>query len=218
MSSTPVVRVVVVDDDPLVRTALSMILAQADDIAVVAEAEDGEAGLAAIREHRPDVVLADIRMPGMDGLAMLAELAAVGDHTPVLTLTTFNADEYVVRAFQLGAKGYLLKDADPAEILASIRQVHAGLPAVSPAVAQTLIDAVVRPSSGGPAQGRTDALTDREREVAVLLARGRTNAEIGEELFMALSTVKATVTRIFTKFGVDNRVAAAMILRDEGLV
>lgn len=217
-SRTPI-AVLIVDDDALVRKAMSMILAAASDIEVVAEAGDGREGLAAIRAHRPDVVLSDIRMPVMDGLALLAELSAAGDTTPVLALTTFNTDEYVVAAFRLGAKGFLLKDADPAEMIAAIRQVHAGLPALSPGATQTLIDAV---AEGGrtdrTTSNLTSTLTEREREVAVLLAGGRSNAEIGDTLFMALATVKANVTRIYTKLGVDNRVSAAMIIRDEGLV
>lgn len=217
VSPTPI-RVVVVDDDALVRKMVAMILGGAPDIEVVAEASDGEEGLNALREHRPDVVLTDIRMPVMDGIAMLSEMQAAGDTTPVLALTTFNTDEYVVQAFQLGAKGFLLKDADPAEMIDAVRHVHAGRPALSPGATQTLIRAV---TGGGsqrePTTHLTDALTEREREVAVLLAGGYTNAEIGEKLFMALATVKANVTRIFTKLEVDNRVSAAMIIRDEGL-
>lgn len=219
-TGTPQIRVVVVDDDALVRKAVAMILGTAPDITVVGQAGDGREGLAVIREHRPDVVLTDIRMPVMDGLALIGELAAAADPTPVLALTTFNTDEYVVRAFALGAKGFLLKDADPAEMVGAIRAVHAGLPALSPGATQTLIDAVssAAATATAPSTHLTDALTEREREVAVLLTAGYTNAEIGEKLFMALATVKANVTRIFTKLGVDNRVSAAMIIRDEGLL
>lgn len=219
-SDSPSIRVVVVDDDALVRKAVGMILAGAPDISVVAEAEDGRQGLAAVRDHRPDVVLTDIRMPELDGIGLVSELAAAGDPTPVLMLTTFNEDDYVVRAFQLGAKGFLLKDADPADMITAVRDVHAGRPALSPAATETLIHAVAagRSTPQTPATHLTDAFTDREREVAVLLAGGRSNAEIGQELYMALATVKANVTRIYTKLGVDNRVSAAMIIRDEGLV
>lgn len=212
------IRIVVVDDDALVRKALAMILSNTPDMRVVGEAGDGRAGLDTIREQRPDVVLTDIRMPVMDGLEMLRELSAAGLTIPVLALTTFNTDEYVVQAFQWGAKGFLLKDADPAEMITAVRQVHAGLPALSPGATQTLIAAVTGGTHAGrPTTHLTEALTDREREVAVLLAAGYTNAEIGEKLFMALATVKANVTRIFTKLGVDNRVSAAMLIRDEGL-
>jgi len=219
-SDSPSIRVVVVDDDALVRKAVGMILAGAPDISVVAEAEDGRQGLAAVRDHRPDVVLTDIRMPELDGIGLVSELAAAGDTTPVLMLTTFNEDDYVVRAFQLGAKGFLLKDADPADMITAVRDVHAGRPALSPAATETLIHAVAtaRSAAQAPASHLTGAFTDREREVAVLLAGGRSNAEIGQELYMALATVKANVTRIYTKLGVDNRVSAAMIIRDEGLV
>lgn len=219
--SRPEIRVVVVDDDALVRKAVVMILSTAPDITVAAEAGHGGEGLTAVRDHRPDVVLTDIRMPVMDGLALLRALADAGDSTPVLALTTFNTDDYVVQAFRLGAKGFLLKDADPDEMITAIRQVHAGSPALSAAATQTLIDVVSAhaPTAGAPsAPALTAALTEREREVAVLLVGGDTNAEIGEKLFMALATVKAHVTRIFAKLGVDNRVSAAMIIRDEGLV
>lgn len=212
------IAVLIVDDDALVRKAVSMILGTASDIEVIAEAGNGREALAAIREHRPNVVLSDVRMPVMDGLALLTELSAANDTTPVLALTTFNTDEYVVQAFRLGAKGFLLKDADPAEMVAAIRQVHAGLPALSPGATQTLIHAVAK---GRPDRGVSNlaaALTEREREVAALLAGGYSNAEIGDTLFMALATVKANVTRIYTKLGVDNRVSAAMIIRDEGLI
>lgn len=214
------IRVVVIDDDALVRKAVGMICGTAPDVTLVGEAADGREGLAVMREMRPDVVLTDIRMPVLDGLGLLRELAAAGEATPVLALTTFNTDEYVVEALRLGARGFLLKDTDPGEIVAAIRQAHAGLPALSPAATQTLIraatTATAAPTPSGPR--RTDSLTERERDVAVLLARGATNAEIGDTLFLALATVKANVTRIFTKLGVDNRVSAAMVIRDEGLV
>lgn len=209
------IRVLLVDDDPMVRTGLRMILATDPELEIVAEAGDGEQGLAAIAEHHPDVVLSDIRMPVLDGIALVERNAP--DGPPVLVLTTFNTDDYVLRALQRGAKGFLLKDADPPEMIAAIRAVYAGRPALSPAVTETLITAATQtPAADEDARAAVAELTAREREVAVLVAGGLTNAEIAERLYMSLATVKANLTRIFTKLGVDNRVAAAMRIRDAG--
>ena len=212
------IRVIVIDDDPMVRTAVRMIMATAADVEVVADAGDGRAGLDLVREHLPDVVLCDIRMPRMDGLAVLTELQASGDATPVIMLTTFNTDDYVVRAFQLGAAGFLLKDADPREMVAAVRDVHAGRPALSAGAVETLIGTVhSTPARDHRARALVDTLTEREREVAVLLASGASNADIARQSHMAVATVKANMSRIFTKLGVDNRVSAAMLIRDAGL-
>lgn len=212
------IRVIVIDDDPMVRTAVRMIMATAADVEVVADAGDGRAGLDLVREHLPDVVLCDIRMPCMDGLAVLTELQASGDATPVIMLTTFNTDDYVVRAFQLGAAGFLLKDADPREMVAAVRDVHAGRPALSAGAVETLIGTVhSTPARDHRARALVDTLTEREREVAVLLASGASNADIARQSHMAVATVKANMSRIFTKLGVDNRVSAAMLIRDAGL-
>lgn len=215
----PMISVVVVDDDAMVRTAVRMILGNDPELSVVAEAADGREGLAVIGEHRPDVVLCDVRMPGMDGIALVEELAARGEDVPVIMLTTFNLDDYLVRAFRAGAKGFLLKDADPEEMISAVHDAHRGLPVLSPGATETLIANVVdaAPHGDAAAAAAVAGLTEREREVAVLLAEGYTNAEIGERLYLALATVKANVTRIFTKLGVDNRVAAAMRIRDAGL-
>lgn len=212
------IRVIVIDDDPMVRTAVRIIMATAADVEVVTDAGDGRAGLDLVREHRPDVVLCDIRMPRMDGLAVLTELQAAGDVTPVIMLTTFNTDDYVVRAFQLGAAGFLLKDADPREMVAAVRDVHAGRPALSAGAVETLIGTVhSTPARDHRARALVDTLTEREREVAVLLASGASNADIARQAHMAVATVKANMSRIFTKLGVDNRVSAAMLIRDAGL-
>lgn len=212
------IRVIVIDDDPMVRAAVRMIMATAADVEVVADAGDGRAGLDLVREHLPDVVLCDIRMPCMDGLVVLTELQASGDATPVIMLTTFNTDDYVVRAFQLGAAGFLLKDADPREMVAAVRDVHAGRPALSAGAVETLIGTVhSTPARDHRARALVDTLTEREREVAVLLASGASNADIARQSHMAVATVKANMSRIFTKLGVDNRVSAAMLIRDAGL-
>lgn len=211
-----VIRVLLIDDDPMVRTGLRMILANDPDLEVIGEAPNGLEGLDAIAAHRPDVVLSDIRMPVLDGIGLLERLGP--DDPPVLVLTTFNTDEYVVRALQQGAKGFLLKDADPPQMIAAVRAVAAGQPVLSPEVTQTLIAAATtaRPENQ-TAVAALDSLTEREREVALLVARGLSNADIGRELYMSLATVKANLTRVFGKLGVDNRVAVAMRVRDAGL-
>lgn len=212
------IRVIIIDDDPMVRTAVRMIMATADDVEVVGEAGDGRSGLVSAREHRPDVILCDIRMPDLDGIALLEEMQVAGDRTPVIMLTTFNTDDYVVRTFRLGAQGFLLKDADPREMVQAVRDVHAGHPALSTGAVETLIGTVHRaqtPDAG--ARARVERLTEREREVAVLLASGASNARIALQTHMAVATVKATMSRIFTKLEVDNRVSAAMTVRDAGL-
>ncbi|MDO5669792.1 MAG: response regulator transcription factor, partial [Corynebacterium sp.] len=200
------IRVIVIDDDPMVRTAVRMIMGTASDIEVVADAGEGSAGLELVREHRPDVLLCDIRMPRMDGLTVLTELRATGDATPVIMLTTFNTDDYVVRAFQLGAQGFLLKDADPRDMVQAIRDVRAGRPALSAGAVETLIGTVqAGPARDHHALALVDTLTEREREVAILLASGASNADIARQAHMAVATVKANMSRIFNKLGVDNR-------------
>ena len=216
---TATIRVLLVDDDPMVRTGLKMILGGAPSIDVIGEAENGEVGLAMIASERPDVVLLDIRMPVLDGLAGLSRLKETGDTTRVAVLTTYHTDADALEALRHGAAGFLLKAADPAEMVAAVEAIHRGDPVLSPAVTGTVIAAV---AGAAPTDTRlTDvvtSLTDREREVAVLMARGKTNADIGADLFMSLATVKAHLTKVFTKLGVDNRVSAAMAIRDAGLL
>lgn len=214
-----VTRVLVVDDDPLVRSALALMLGGQADIAVVGEAADGRAGVGLARELRPDVVLMDIRMPVLDGLAATRVLH--GDpHPPrVIVLTTFDADDYVVGALAAGADGFLLKDTPPGEIVAAIRKVAAGDPMLSPSVTRTLIERV-RTDSGGDraaeAQGRLDRLTERELEVAAAVGRGLSNAEIARELHLSVPTVKGHVSRLFEKLETTNRVQIALTIRDAG--
>jgi DNA-binding NarL/FixJ family response regulator len=216
--ATPV-RVLIVDDDALVRAGLSMILGGVPDVTVVGEAADGAEVESAVRALRPDVVLMDIRMPRMDGLAATERLRALGDGPEVIVLTTFDADEYVLRALRSGASGFLLKDTPPADIVQAIRLVVAGEAMLSPGVTRRLIGHV---AETGAASRRANArellgrLTDREREVAVAIGRGSSNAEIGEELFMSVATVKAHVTRLLTKLEVANRVQIALLAHDAG--
>ncbi|GLY21790.1 response regulator transcription factor [Micromonospora sp. NBRC 101691] len=220
------VRVLIVDDDPLVRAGLSMILGGASDLRVVGEAGDGGEVPAAVEAYAPDVVLMDIRMPRVDGLAATETLRARPDPPEVLVLTTFDADDQVLRALRAGAGGFLLKDTPPAEIVQAVRRVAAGEATLSPTVTRRLIAHV---TAAAPAEVRPDprrdralrlltGLSEREREVAVALGRGRTNAEISAELFMSVATVKAYVSRLLTKLELNNRVQVALLVHDAELV
>ncbi len=212
------VRVLIVDDDALVRAGLTMILSGDDQLRVVAEAVDGSEVPAAIAEHRPDVVLMDIRMPRVDGLAATEALRRRPDAPEVLVLTTFDADEYVLRALRAGASGFLLKDTPPMEIRAAVRKVAHGEATLSPAVTRRLIAHVSAPAPDRTAAARRlDRLSDREREVALALGQGRSNAEISAELFMSVATVKAHVSRLLTKLELNNRVQIALLVHDAGL-
>jgi DNA-binding NarL/FixJ family response regulator len=214
------VRVLIVDDDALVRAGLAMILGGVPDMAVVGEAADGAEVPAAVRAHAPDVVLMDIRMPTVDGLAATEALRARPDPPEVIVLTTFHADEYVLRALRAGAGGFLLKDTPPAQILHAVRRVAAGEPMLSPTVTRQLIAHVSDTGADGRrrrALALLDRLSEREREVAVAVGQGRSNAEISAELFMSVATVKAHVSRVLTKLELNNRVQVALLAHDAGL-
>ena len=213
------IRVLIVDDDALVRAGLSMLLAGAEDIAIVGEATDGNEVAQAVARHQPDVVLMDIRMPGMDGLTATELLRAQAGAPEVIVLTTFEADDYVMRALRAGAGGFLLKDTPPAEIVRAVRGVAAGEPVLSPAVTRRLIGHVT--DSDGDARKRhareqLASLTDREREVAIAIGLGKPNAEIGRELFMGVATVKAHVSHVLEKLALNNRVQIALLVHDAG--
>ncbi|HWJ63081.1 MAG TPA: response regulator transcription factor [Acidimicrobiales bacterium] len=215
------IRVVIVDDDALVRSALTLMLGGQPDLAVVGEAPDGRAGVDLIRAEQPDVVLMDIRMPVMDGLEATRVLHADPRPPRVIVLTTFDGDDYVVGAIAAGADGFLLKDTPPADIVDAIRKVAAGEAMLSPSATQTLVRRI-RDESGGDlkkaeAEARAAALTPRERDVAIALARGASNAEIADELFLSVPTVKAHITRILDKLGATNRVQVAICIHDAGL-
>ncbi|WP_434743893.1 response regulator [Micromonospora sp. SH-82] len=218
------IRVLVVDDDPLVRAGLAMILGGVPDLRVVGEAADGDEVGAAVAAYRPDVVLMDIRMPRVDGLAATELLRAAPDPPEVLVLTTFDADDQVLRALRAGAGGFLLKDTPPVEIVQAVRRVAAGEATLSPTVTRTLIQHVTVSDVAGPDVRRDRALrllaglTEREREVAVALGHGRTNAEIAAQLFMSVATVKAYVSRLLTKLDLNNRVQVALLVHDAELV
>ena len=215
-------RVLLVDDDPLVRSALTLMLGGQADLDVVGEAPDGRQGVAVARELRPDVILMDIRMPVLDGLEATRILHADPQPPRIIVLTTFDADEYVVDAIASGADGFLLKDTPPAQIIDAIRKVVDGEPMLSPSATSTLIRQVR--DRGGPddraarAILRLQALTEREHEVAICVGRGLSNAEIAAELFLSVPTVKAHVSRLFDKLGVTNRVQIAICVHDAGLV
>jgi DNA-binding NarL/FixJ family response regulator len=217
-----VTRLLIVDDDPLVRSALTFMLGGQPDLEVVGEAGDGRQGLALAAELRPDVVLMDIRMPLLNGLdatrQLLARDAGTDDPPRVIVLTTFDADEYVVEALAAGADGFLLKDTPPPEVVAAIRKVAQGDPMLSPAVTRSLIRQVAATSRSPVATARLAELTDREREVALAVGRGLSNAEIAAELYLSVPTVKAHVSRLFDKLAVTNRVQIALCVHDAGLV
>jgi DNA-binding NarL/FixJ family response regulator len=208
------IRVLVVDDDPLVRAGLAMILDTTPEITLVAEAADGTEVAQAVAAHHPDVVLMDIRMPRLDGLSATELLRARPDPPEVIVLTTFQADEYVLRALRAGASGFLLKDTPPTKILRAIHRVAAGEPILSPAVTRRLIAHVG--TTGGHdryrhARKTLARLSEREREVAAALGRGESNAQISDDLFMSVATVKAHVSSILTKLDLNNRTQIALL-------
>jgi DNA-binding NarL/FixJ family response regulator len=218
------IRVLIVDDDALVRSGLRLMLRSAPDITVAGEAADGAEAITAAAELTPDVVLMDIRMPGTDGVtataAITARAAAPQAGAPrVIALTTFDADDLVRQAITAGAAGYLVKDTPPAEIIGAIRAVAAGQGVLSPAVTRPLLDLLQGTPAGPSGPAATpgpglDVLTDRERTVAVAVADGATNAQIASQLYVSPATVKATVSRILTKLGLENRVQIAVVVRN----
>ena len=212
------VRVLIVDDDALVRAGLTMILSGAPDVDVVGEAADGSEVPAAVAANRPDVVLMDIRMPRVDGLAATEALRARPAAPEVIVLTTFDADEYVLRALRAGASGFLLKDTPPGEILQAVRRVAQGEATLSPTVTRQLIAHVAGPTGGRRgALALLETLSEREREVALALGQGKSNAEISAALFMSVATVKAHVSRLLVKLSLNNRVQVALLVHDAGL-
>lgn len=213
------IRVLIADDDALVRMGLADLLAGDDAIDVVAQARDGLHAVELATTHRVDVALIDVRMPRMDGITATTHLRALPNPPKVITLTTFDVDEYVYDSLAAGADGFLLKDTDPAEILRAVHVVAAGSAMLHPSAARRLIDRyhhISQPRTAA-ARGRLDRLTPRERDVLSLLARGDTNADIATHLHMRESTVKAHVSRILTALDVTNRVQAALLARDAGL-
>ncbi|WP_306337458.1 response regulator transcription factor [Streptomyces sp. KL118A] len=215
------VRVVIVDDEQLVRLALRLVIDGEPDLTVVAEAADGDAALTVVEEHRPDVVLMDIRMPGRDGLDATRELLARPTPPGVLMLTTFDSDDLVLGALRAGALGFVLKDTPPAQILDAVRTVAGGNPVLSPAATARVIAAATGPQSPGTrrssrraARQQLSALTERELDTARAIADGLGNPEIAERLHISVGTVKAHTGSLFAKLAAENRVQIALLVRD----
>ena len=216
------IRVLLVDDQSLVRMGFRMILEAETDITVVGEAGDGAAAVSMTAALRPDVVLMDVRMPGVDGIDATAAITAAGGPARVLILTTYDLDRYVYAGLRAGASGFLLKDAPPADLLAAIRTVADGAAVLAPSTTRRLIDRFVPLLPDPERTTRRDnllgALTDREREVFLLLARGQSNREIASELFLSESTIKIHVGHILAKLNVRDRVQAVVVAYESGLI
>jgi DNA-binding NarL/FixJ family response regulator len=213
------VRVLLADDQRLVRESLGTLLGLLPGIDLIASASDGEEAVALAEEHHPDVVLMDLRMPGTDGITATRRLRARPNPPEVIVLTTFDADENVLGGLRAGASGFLLKDSPPARIVEAIRRVADGDPILSPAITRRLMDRAVA-ESGARAEARAAFadLTAREREVVLAVAQGETNAEIAARLFMSVATVKSHITHILTKLGATNRTQIALLAHDAGLI
>lgn len=217
------VRVLLVDDQPLVRSGLGVLISDTEDLEVVAEAGNGADAVRLAAEHGPDVVVMDIRMPGMDGIEATRLITREPDAPRVLVLTTFDEDEHVYGALRAGASGFAVKDMALDDILAAIRVVAAGDALIAPGVTRRLIADFVRSPGSGPGAPRRDGrslagITDREREVLTLVGRGRSNTEIAEELFISVATAKAHVARLFTKLDARDRVHLVIMAYEAGLV
>lgn len=217
----PPVRVVIVDDEQLVRMALRLVIDAEPDLTVIAEAADGDTALTVVDEQRPDVVLMDVRMPGRDGLSTTRELLTRPAPSRVLMLTTFDSDELVLGALRAGALGFVLKDTPPARLLDAVRTVADGNPALSPAATAHVIAAATAPhsphtrdSSREAARQQLSTLTDRELETARAIADGLGNPDIADRLRISIATVKAHTSNLFTKLAVENRVQIALLVRD----
>lgn len=210
--------VLVVDDQPLQRYGFRMLLDSVPETEVVGEAAHGAEAVRRAAELRPDVVLMDVRMPGMDGIEATRRIVAAGDRSRVLVLTTFDLDEYVHAALRAGASGFLLKDARPEELLAGIRAVAVGDAVIAPALTRRLLHEFARlVPPGGAEDPRLSALTDREREILVAIGRGWTNGEIATRFVLSESTVKTHVGRVLSKIGARDRVQAVIFAYDHGL-
>ena len=211
------IRVLVADDQPLVRSGFRMVLEERPDLELVGEAEDGGQAIQLAAELDPDVILMDVRMPNLDGVEATRRLVESGTRAHILVLTTFDLDEYVYAAVQAGASGFLLKDVQPAELVDAIRVVAAGNSLFGPAATRRLIEqfASVR---GTPATATVEALTEREREVLRLLAQGRSNAELANQLYLSEATVKTHVSAVLRKLGVRDRVQSVIAAYEAGLV
>ncbi|MDQ1176596.1 response regulator [Microbacterium sp. 20-116] len=214
--ASPVIRVAVIDDEALIRSGFSHILSAADDIEVVATA-DGVQAMEVLAEARPDVVLLDIRMPGRNGLEVLRDIRRAGWNVTVAILTTFDSDDHIASALDAGAAGFLVKDTDPRQLPQLVRTLHGGGVVFSPTVSRAVVAGYLRPEPAADTH-LVDALSSREREILVQLGRGLSNIQIGAEMFLSPATVKAHISTILGKLGVDGRVQAALVAERAGLL
>ncbi len=211
------IRILLADDQTLVRSGFRLMLDQVDDFAVCAEVADGRSAVRSTRELAPDVVLMDIRMPGLDGIRATEQIVATAPRSRVLVLTTFDVDDYVVEALRVGAGGYLLKDVEPADLIAAIRSIAAGDIPLAPSVLHRVVQAYVGHGRRGVDERITN-LSPREREVLVLLGHGLTNAEICASLVISMPTAKTHVASILAKLDLRDRVQAAILAHKSGLI
>jgi DNA-binding NarL/FixJ family response regulator len=214
------IRVLLVDDQPLLRTGFRLILQTEPDLEVVGEAADGEVALAQVAALHPDVVLMDIRMPRMDGIEATRRIGLLPEPPRVLVLTTYDLDEHVVESLRAGASGFLLKDVPADELVQAVRVVHAGAAVVAPTVTRRLLDRFARhlPPAGAPVRTTLADLTEREHQVLLLVARGLSNAEVAAELVLSETTVKTHVSNLLAKLGLRDRVQAVVLAYERGLV
>jgi len=214
------IRIILVDDQELVRTGFRMVLDAQPDMTVVGEAADGLEAVAAASAHQADVMIMDARMPRLDGVAATRRIRQAGDLPRVLMLTTFDLDEYAFAALKAGASGFLLKDVPPEELLFAIRAVHSGDAVVAPSTTRRLIDrfAPMLPADAAAGPPDLNDLTERERQVLILVAQGLSNAELAKQLFVSEATVKTHVGRILAKLGLRDRVQAVVYAYENGLV
>jgi DNA-binding NarL/FixJ family response regulator len=213
------VRVVVVDDEPMVCAHLRTILGSADDVEVVGEAGDGAAAVEAVLRNRPDVVLMDLRMPGVDGLTAIERISKLRDPPAVVALTTFDADQYVLRALRAGAVGFLVKSTPPEELIRLVRVAADGNTVLSPVAARRLVAASAdQQAARQRARGLVGSLTEREAEVLACLGEGLSNAQIAARLYLSEATVKSYVSRMLDKLGCANRTQAGLLAHDAGIV
>jgi DNA-binding NarL/FixJ family response regulator len=214
------IRILLVDDQPLLRQGFRLVLSAQEDMEVVGEAGDGEQAVARTRALQPDIVLMDVRMPGVDGIAATRRIVAEAPAAKVIILTTYGIDEYAFSALHAGASGFLLKDVQPADLLGGIRAVASGDAVIAPSVTRLLLDTFAHqlapPSAAGTAVDALDALTEREREVFLLIASGLSNAEIATELVLSEATAKTHVSRILSKLGLRDRVHAVILAYESG--
>ncbi|GAA3908430.1 MULTISPECIES: response regulator transcription factor [Streptomyces] len=213
-------RVLICDDQQLIRMGLRMVIDSQPDLTVVGEAADGDAAIASVAALEPDLVLMDVRMPGLDGLAATEHLCAQPDGPQILVVTTFDLDEYAYAALRAGASGFLVKDAPAEEILVTVRAVLRGEVMVAPSLTRRLVERFVlqAPASAAAQHNRLTALTEREREVLALVAKGLANGEIADRLFVGETTVKTHLGRVLTKLGLRDRIHAVIFAYESGLI